>query len=329
MKINKQQEDILILTSNNLRPFIAFLDSKNIDWQRIAEQCEIPIAAIDNGQWLPTKKAMWFLHKLELEYGYFLGIEAGNYFTVDLLSESLEKKLSACSNLGDAIYEIIFEMPKLNNHIAVWTEQHNGKWWLCHRGSYRVNIPGYEQAEWFRTLALIHICQRFLGSSWTPEYIQLSSVNSNRQYHLPKALMNCELQFSAQYGAIEIPLEAGFTSIDKQVLATKWNETVVKLIETYAVLPWFTVDWFSEMLVTTPRTLQRRLKVNGFNFRQLKEQSRQKKAKNLLLSSGLAIDEIALQCGYNDLSNFNRACKAWFGMTAPQFRHHNSKLSIE
>ena len=63
------------------------------------------------------------------------------------------------------------------------------------------------------------------------------------------------------------------------------------------------------------RTLQRRLKEYGFDFKKLVEDTRQRFAVNYLKDRKNSLTEIAFLLGYSELSAFNRAFKRWTGST--------------
>jgi AraC-like DNA-binding protein len=64
-----------------------------------------------------------------------------------------------------------------------------------------------------------------------------------------------------------------------------------------------------------PRTLQRRLKEYGFDFKKLVEDTRQRFAVTYLKDRKNSLTEIAFLLGYSELSAFNRAFKRWTGTT--------------
>jgi len=67
-------------------------------------------------------------------------------------------------------------------------------------------------------------------------------------------------------------------------------------------------------LHTSPRTLKRKLKVQGTSYSELLEGARRAEATRLL-SSGLSIEQIAGRLGYSDAANFTRAFRRWTGTT--------------
>lgn len=70
----------------------------------------------------------------------------------------------------------------------------------------------------------------------------------------------------------------------------------------------------------SPRTLRRRLMVEGETFRGLREAYLREQAETLLTGSGLSIEAVALRLGYSDASNFRRALRRWKGQSPGEVR---------
>ncbi|CAK2474111.1 hypothetical protein VCRA2116O29_350009 [Vibrio crassostreae] len=172
---------------------------------------------------------------------------------------------------------------------------------------------------------MISLCRKFIDSHWQPSHAKLASKNNSAR-KLPKHFFDSDIQFEEQYGAFTIPLPDDYRAISEQNSTQDWHHAVETLINTYATLPWFNIEWFATMIGMTKRTLQRNLKSNGILFKQAKEQVRESKAKQLLDETDLSVQEISWQLGYSDLSNFNRAFKGWVGTTAPSYRSRNKKV---
>jgi len=66
-------------------------------------------------------------------------------------------------------------------------------------------------------------------------------------------------------------------------------------------------------LAVSPRTLIRRLREAGTSYRELREAHRRKHAVGLLSDTSLTAAEVAYRLGYEDASNFGKACRRWFG----------------
>ncbi|UPR36725.1 helix-turn-helix transcriptional regulator [Vibrio cyclitrophicus] len=320
MKASSNITNILLSSTSNIAPYIAYCDKRALDWRSVAIECGLPIELTQSNQWLPTQDLILFIHRLERKFGYSIGIEVGRKTSLEQLSPQLHYEIEKCSSLEQAIRCLIAEMPNLNNHVTIWTEKKEGLWWLCHRSCYHPSTSGFEQSEWFRSLTVITLCRRFMDESWQPSHAKLvSSYNSARK--LPKHFFDSDIQFEQQYGAIAIPLPDDYRAISEQNSTQDWHQAVNTLINTYSTLPWFNIEWFATMLGMTKRTLQRNLKSKDILFKEAKEQVRETKAKQLLEETDLSVQEISWQVGYSDLSNFNRAFKGWVGITAPSYRH--------
>ena len=69
----------------------------------------------------------------------------------------------------------------------------------------------------------------------------------------------------------------------------------------------------AKRLAVSKRTLIRRLGEAGTTYRELRDAHRRKLAMELLSDTSLTAAEIAYRLGYEDASNFGKACHRWFG----------------
>jgi AraC-like DNA-binding protein len=72
------------------------------------------------------------------------------------------------------------------------------------------------------------------------------------------------------------------------------------------------------------RTLKRRLAAQGATFSDLVEQERLHRARLLLRSSQLSLDDITERLGYSTVPNFARAFRRWTGQTPASYRRASS-----
>jgi AraC-like DNA-binding protein len=70
----------------------------------------------------------------------------------------------------------------------------------------------------------------------------------------------------------------------------------------------------------SPRTLVRRLAARGTSYRALLEEHRQRRAAELLVQPELTVAEISDRLGYDEPTNFARACRRWFGVSPRTYR---------
>jgi AraC-like DNA-binding protein len=76
----------------------------------------------------------------------------------------------------------------------------------------------------------------------------------------------------------------------------------------------------AKRLALSPRTLQRRLKDVGLEFKALVDDTRRRFAVEYLKDSENTLTEIAFLLGYSEVSAFSRAFKRWTGATALDYR---------
>ncbi|MBN58521.1 MAG: AraC family transcriptional regulator [Oceanospirillaceae bacterium] len=81
-----------------------------------------------------------------------------------------------------------------------------------------------------------------------------------------------------------------------------------------------TMDEISASLHMTPRTLRRRLSVEGVTFTELREEVRMSLADDLLSGPQLSIPQIAERLGYAEPTSFINAFKRWHGTTPHSYR---------
>jgi AraC-like DNA-binding protein len=309
---------INISKSNNLRPFLTYFDKNNIEWRSVADKYHFPENVKEGEHWLPSHQIMGFLNTMIKRTNQRIGIDVGRLITLETIAPKLQSALIQGDSLEESIYKLIELMPTLSNHVTVWPEKINGRWFLCHRGAYHPSISGYDQAEWFRTLGLLSFCRAVLGHEWLPNSVFMS-FSEHLAKDLPASFTAVPFIFNYEFGAIEIPLPDDFVPIDTTKRELDWHGTLSELINTYAVLPWFNLEWLAQLIGSSPRTLQRRLADYGVTFRNSRDKARCMAAINLL-SNQTSPFETAWRCGYTDLSNFNRAFKGWMKQTPAQYQ---------
>jgi len=106
----------------------------------------------------------------------------------------------------------------------------------------------------------------------------------------------------------ENPDFAYITSLLSSALIKRMSEP-----EPATVLP-MTED-LARQLNMSPRTLMRRLKVNGTSMREIKDALVREYALDMLARGVLSVSDIAMKLGYDNPGNFTRACKRLLGKT--------------
>ncbi|MBL4796060.1 MAG: AraC family transcriptional regulator [Oleispira sp.] len=80
----------------------------------------------------------------------------------------------------------------------------------------------------------------------------------------------------------------------------------------------------AEKLNVSERTLTRNLRAEGFSFNQILQQKKQDLACYYLLETDESMTNIALNLGFKDASNFNRAFQRWYSTTPTEFRQQKA-----
>jgi AraC-like DNA-binding protein len=81
-----------------------------------------------------------------------------------------------------------------------------------------------------------------------------------------------------------------------------------------------TLTQVARKIAMKPRTLQRRLKDHGLDFKRLVAGTRRHFSQNYLRDRRHTLTEIAYLLGYSEVSAFNRAFRRWTGSTPSEYR---------
>jgi AraC-like DNA-binding protein len=196
-----------------------------------------------------------------------------------------------------------------------------------------LGVEPLRQSNEHGMIIVVNTLRMMVGSQWAPQEVQFAhpepedTSEHHRIFRAP-VLFGCETnalvielsfaerevpaadqqlyQIMRQYldqVLSEIPREdALFASIRKAV-AESMRDGDPKLARV------------SKKMAMAPRTLQRRLREYGFDFKKLVEDTRRRFAQNYLKDRKNTLTEVAFLLGYSELSAFNRAFKRWTGST--------------
>lgn len=84
----------------------------------------------------------------------------------------------------------------------------------------------------------------------------------------------------------------------------------------------------AKKLAMSPRTLQRQLKKEGMEFKQLVDSTRRYFAESYLKDGKTTLTEIAFLLGYSEASAFARAFKRWTGSTPVAYRRQSTHAGM-
>ncbi|THD03106.1 AraC family transcriptional regulator [Panacagrimonas perspica] len=84
------------------------------------------------------------------------------------------------------------------------------------------------------------------------------------------------------------------------------------------------LDEVARALHLSSRSLRRRLDEEGTSFRDLVEDTRRQLAEQMLGTTDMKLDELAVHLGYADTASFTRAFRRWHGVSPGQYRPQRS-----
>ena len=80
------------------------------------------------------------------------------------------------------------------------------------------------------------------------------------------------------------------------------------------------LDEVAAALHMSARSLRRKLDAEGSSYRAVLEEARRQMADQLLRSTTMKIEEMAVHLGYADTASFTRAFRRWHGASPGQYR---------
>lgn len=190
-------------------------------------------------------------------------------------------------------------------------------------------------------VAILHNVLRFAIGKRVEELTLNLPYEKPDWWQLYKQFIPANYVFSAQRACFKIPMEwlsiqcmshdpvnatiakdqceAELVRIQKQ---QKVSDQVRHLIESSARYH-LSLENAAKALNMSKSTLIRKLKQEQATFKGLLDDIKQHHASHLLLHTEQKLEVIALQLGYDDVSNFNRTFKRWFGCTPATYRLKN------
>lgn len=169
---------------------------------------------------------------------------------------------------------------------------------------------------------------RLSEGAWQPKEVWFShtpisdATSYQRYFHCPVHFQQAASGLVMAAEALHLPLsghDAGRAALIGSYLRAEFgagNSSVTSQVESL-IRPLLGVErcthtHVAQLLAMHPRTLHRRLRLEGTSFAEIKETQRQRWARELL-AQGLAAGRIASLLGYGHDSAFTRACQRWFG----------------
>jgi AraC-like DNA-binding protein len=209
-----------------------------------------------------------------------------------------------------------------------------------------VGIEPLRQSNEHGMTLVVNTLRMMVGSQWAPLEVQFAHEQPEQtsEHH---RIFHCPVVFGCETNALVI--ELGFA--DREVPAADQ--------QLYQIMKQYLDQVLSEMpqedsllgsirkaiaesmrdgdpklarvarkMAMGPRTLQRRLKEYGFDFKKLVEDTRQRFAVSYLKDRKNSLTEVAFLLGYSEVSAFNRAFKRWTHSTPLDYQRRMLRQEV-
>ena len=184
---------------------------------------------------------------------------------------------------------------------------------------------------------MIRFIQSYLGPDWLPEWIEVNYPRDPLSH-----LLEAQLPFPVFYGGVGLTTVIRFDDLARQSSVRHEAGSVITMGEVAAsetdgptaeplqsvfaaislrLLDGQTdIDGVAEMIGVGVQKLQRNLRREGVDFRNLLNLAKRHRAQALLTDTTLPVIDIAFSLGYSDHANFSRAFKRMVGVAPATYR---------
>lgn len=194
-------------------------------------------------------------------------------------------------------------------------------------------------AEDARSSVILDLCRTGIGGSLDPLEVAFTypePKHSGEHY----GVLRCPLKFSAPIHRLSFAvsdtkrlftaanrdlargndriLDAMLKSLGKSDLVSQVKQAIVEQLPSGTP----SEERIAQSVLTSSRTLNRRLVKEGTNFRTLLTEVRRELAEQYIADINIPITEISFLLGFSDISSFSRAFKRWTGQPPQTFREY-------
>lgn len=166
----------------------------------------------------------------------------------------------------------------------------------------------------------------YSAPSWQDKYTIL--LNANVQFDTAVARIRMPIQWLAisclsgdaqTLNMAQEQCEVELSRLTKQHLL---QDKITQLIESSQRYD-LSIEEMAKQLSMSKSTLIRKLHQEGTSYKHIIEALKRRYASRLLIQTNQKLDVIAIQLGYEDVSNFSRTFKRWFGISPGHYREQN------
>lgn len=222
--------------------------------------------------------------------------------------------------------------------------------WLTYRPEavvvhYRFAVfgkHGSDNTSYCAAGALLSVIQYFLGAGWRPKRLNLSIPKRAQDSQISQSF-GCDVKLGVDHISFDVPstaldtcrppnCEPVFTLADVErarscAPKTALRDTVADVIWAQLLDQAPSLENVARMMQIGPRTLQRRLAVEGVSFREIERGVVMTRARELLTEADRSITEVAAELCYASTGHFTRAFTRVTGQTPSGFRKESQAIA--
>ncbi|WP_394391101.1 AraC family transcriptional regulator [Shewanella woodyi] len=262
---------------------------------------------------------------------------------IDMLGQ-LGLLMASCKTLKDVMLSVQRYM-SLHSPAENWVFSEVNNLVYITRLEYEANTVPLKQIKELSLGVCFKFLQLFIGQSFTAIRVELSHspVSELKAY---RKIFKVDVQFNQEYDQIifdkkylqqVVHLDDQNRNeflekyIDSAVSETDYNNLerqIMGLLIQYIGSENASLDNISHKLGMNKRTLQRQLKTQQINFKEILANIRGRKACWYLSASEMSITLIGEALGYKDVSAFSRAFKLLYGTSPSQWRKARGEFKV-
>lgn len=323
------------ITSKMVRGLVNHLVKRGLTRDQILGQLDIDELSLNNPSFffpLDTYNHLYLLGEEQTKDPY-LGLSFGSDLDPDIGSQ-FGLLVTACESLADALkYQLRFSGVVRNfDRFELITE---GECLIIRWSSNGTTTHHLIEEIFTRRCAFI-FSYALVPVSSVFKQVDFAHEIGQRDIQLFEEALGCPVRFGQPYNqitcnksALQLPLKSPDRDLllyyeglaQKRLVDQAQNSIVDKvsrmLINSLPEVP--TLDYLSQDLAVSPRTLQRQLQKNGYTLNELCTEVKKKIAVESL-KAGHSLLTISLRLGFSEQSAFQRAFKRWQGCTPKEYQ---------
>lgn len=276
--------------SAHLMPYLEFMEKNGVPVEKRLLQAKLP-SQIDGEDniYLPQLPTLTFLRKIQYDEGIDeMSYRALKHLRFTDLDDQFVSKALQSPALFSALKTFAEDVTIEDPDVRFWIKYDENNVRLCMTNHLPFEPESLRFEDWNELLVLVAIVQAFVGSRWLPKEMAFRSNLPLSQYiseeypnthflvgqsanwvTLPRHLLSSPPLKSDKYYASS----SLFDTFDRQILNP--NQTVTFIASLKQILPAYFKDGYPSIHLaasiagTSTRTLQRTLKLYGYNYTDL------------------------------------------------------------